>query len=114
MLYGDTVAIAATTAGVAGTINVPIGATLVGMNVSMTTVDAGIIASIKISWQGAPQPLIFVPGNFAILGTSGAGLQVRPTPLLPLNITVASANTVTITVTTTANETVNVGLMWTG
>jgi hypothetical protein len=115
-LHGDYVSIAATTAGVSGSITtVPIGAKLVGLNVSMKTADGGIISSIEIISTGFPQPLKLMPKQiFGTIATNMYAISAASSPLIdltPYNLTTQS-NTVTIKVTTTANETVIVGLMW--
>jgi hypothetical protein len=113
MLKGDYVSIAATSTGVSGTISVPDGARLVGLNVSMKTADGGIISGIEIKGTGLPQPLKYVfPHTFVSITTNMCALAIGKTPTIKLDIPIRGTNTVTIVVTTTANETVVCGLMW--
>lgn len=111
-LYSDTVSIAATTAGVAGSINVPIGAKLIGMNLAYFSATGALPTKVNITWPNAPQPFNFMQNAISNLGTSGGANCIAPTPSIPLGISVANANTVTITVTSTGNLTVQVSLMW--
>lgn len=111
-LYSDTVSIAATTGGVAGTINVPTGAKLIGMNLAYFSATAAVPTKVSINWQNSPRNFDFVPNVISMLGTSGAAMSMTPTPTLPLNVSVNSANAVTITVTSSGNLTVQVSLMW--
>ena len=111
-LYSDSVSIAATTAGVAGTITVPMGAKLVGINLAYFSATAAVPTKVNITWQNAPQPFNYVPNVMSMLGTSGGAMCMGATPTIPLNIVTNTANTVTITVTSSANLTVQVSLMW--
>jgi hypothetical protein len=113
-IYGDVVSIAATTAGVSGTITVPLGARLIGMNLAATgTVGVGI-TSVEVKWPGLQSPIKFVPNLLVMSTTNGAAIATCKTPFIDLSRLppVVQTNTVTITITTTGNETVEVGLMW--
>ena len=112
-LYGDQATISATTAGVTGTIKVPDGARLVGLNISMKTADGGIISAIEliIPNLATPQRFNFTHG-FGSIATNMYGIALGDTPTIPLNIPIKGAQSVDVKVTTTANETVYVGLMW--
>jgi hypothetical protein len=111
-LQGDYASISATTAGVAGTISVPAGATLIGLNASMKG-DGGLISSIEIKGPGIQQPLKFVPNLCICLATNGAAHGMAKSPLIDLGqISINNPTNVSIVVTTTANETVVVGLVW--
>lgn len=119
MVYGaDTVSIAATTAGVTGTITVPSGAHLRNMTLAMTQVNTGtIISTVELSWAQCPTPLRFIFNMWsAIIGTSVTGGQINllsdEKMQLPLDVIVANATLVTIKVTSTANQTVYIGLEW--
>jgi hypothetical protein len=115
-LYGDYVSIAATTAGVTGTISLPLGARILGMNVSMKTADGNIVSSIELIGTGLPTPLKITPKMaFTTIGTNMLGLAFAPSPLIDLQkyALTMKTGTLTIKVTTTANETVVIGIMWT-
>jgi hypothetical protein len=114
MLYSDSVSIAATTAGVGGTITVPAGAKLIGMNLAYFSATAVVPTKVSITWQGSPRNFDFVPNVMSMLGTSGGAMCMGATPTIPLNVVVNSANTVTITITSSGNLTVQVSLMWEG
>lgn len=112
--YGDYVSIAATTAGVTGTITVPDGALLADLTVNFKG-DGGIISSIELTAPNLPTPLKFVPpiGN-STTATNTIGVAVGKDLIIPLGIQVRGTNTITLKVTTTANETVICGLTWLG
>jgi len=112
VLYSDTVSIAATSSGVAGTINIPISAKLVGINLAYFSATAAIPIVVNITWPNAPQPFNFVPNVMSMLGTSGGAMALGPTPTIPLNISVKDATAVTITITSSGNVTVQASLMW--
>ena len=112
MLYSDSVSIAATTSGVAGTIKVPTGAKLIGMNLAYFSATAAIPTKVSITWQNSPRNLDFVQNVISMLGTSGGAMSFGATPTIPLNITVSTANEITITITSSGNLTVQVSLMW--
>jgi hypothetical protein len=112
VLYSDSVSIAATTAGVAGTVNVPTGAKLIGMNLAYFSATAAVPTKVSIAWQGCPRNLDFVPNVMSMLGTSGGAMSMGATPTIPLNIVLTGANTVTVTITSSGNLTVQVSLMW--
>ena len=109
--YGQTVSIAATTAGVAGTIVVPKGARLRGINLSYLMVD-DIVTKIAVTYPGAPTPLTFGVPTSAQTQTTQAAISTYPTPLIDLDLMIDAEKTITITVTSTGNITVRVGLMW--
>jgi hypothetical protein len=113
-LYGDVVSIAATTSGVSGTITVPMGARLVGLNLAATATSGVIISSVEISWTGLQSPIKFVPQIVISPGTNGAAVGTVKSPLINLSRLppVGNTNTVTIKITSTANITVEAGLMW--
>ena len=110
-LYSDVVSIAATTSGVSGTITVPMGARLLGLNIAGSI---AIISSVEIKWTGLQSPIKFVPNIVFCLGANGSGVGTCKTPMIDLRKlpVVSNTNTVTVTVTGTANITVEVGLMW--
>lgn len=112
-LFSDNVSIAATSAGVSGTITVPMGARLVGINLAATDAAAAIVlSSVGIKWTGQEE-LKYVPQIIVIGSTNGVSIGATKTPMIRLpNLTVSNTNTVTITLTSTANITVVVGLMW--
>ena len=111
--YSETVSIAATSAGVAGSITVPIGAVLTGINLAATDAAAAIVLTqVKITISGLPV-IAYVPSIIVIGSTNGVSIAMCKTPMIRLpRINVGSAQTVTITLTSTANLTVQVGLMW--
>jgi len=113
-LYGDVVSIAATSSGVSGTITVPMGARLVGLNLAGTTTTGIVISSVEISWTGLQGPIKFVPQIVISPGTNGAAVGSCKTPLINLSRLppVQNTNTITIKITSTGNITVEVGLMW--
>lgn len=116
-LYGDVVAISATTAGVSGTITVPMGAKLLGLNIASNVAGGaalGIVSYVEIKWTGLQTPIKYVPSMVQLGSTNGSSLSMCKTPFIDLRPLppVAQTNTVTITVTTTANIAVEVGLMW--
>jgi len=111
--YSDSVSIAATTAGVTGTITVMEGARLVGMNLSFNNAT-GQPQIIELTWAGCPTPLRFVPSIMAQpQATSGASSASGKTPLIPLNVVVDKATIVTLKITSNANVTVVASLFWT-
>lgn len=113
-LYSDVVSIAATTAGVSGTITVPMGARLLGLNMALVAADPIVITSIEIKWAGLQTPIKYVPSLTMNVGANGSGNAICKSPLIDLRKlpAVANANSVTITVISTANQTVEIGLMW--
>jgi len=112
-LYSDVVSIAATTSGVSGTITVPMGAKLLGLNIASTGTTV-VISSIEIKWTGLQSPIKFVPNMVSCVGANGSGVGICKTPMIDLRKlpAVSNTNTVTVTVTSIANCTVEVGLMW--
>lgn len=119
MVYGaDTVSIAATTAGVTGTITVPEGAHLRNITIGFTQVNTGtIVTIIELTWAQSPTPLRFTPNQWSnIIGTSVTGGQVNMIPdencMIPLDVVVSKATVVTVKATSTANQTVYIGLEW--
>jgi len=113
-LYSDSISIAATSSGVAGTINIPIAAKLVGLNLAYFSATAAVPIVVNIYWPNAPQPFNFVPNVMSMLGTSGGAMSMGSVPTIPLNISVKDATAVTVTVTSSGNLTVQVSLMWEG
>ena len=112
VLKSDYVSIAGTTTGVAGTISVPSGAKLFGINLNFNTI-AGGVRSVEITWAGAPKPLKFTPMMGASSTGVGSAIAIADTPQIDLRgLVVGQANTVTITLTTAVNLTTIVGLMW--
>lgn len=111
--YGDTVSIAATSAGVAGNITVPMGAVLTGINLSGTNAAAAVVLKrVALAIVGLPL-IAYVPSMLAIGSTNGVAIAMCKTPMIRLpRISVGSAQTVAITLTSTANMTFQVGLMW--
>lgn len=108
--YGDVVSIAATTAGVTGTIIVTEGAHLREL-VFCEVDDDGVLVEAELSWTSSPSPLKFVPNRAKQLtATNGAGLAFGGN--MPLDVIVKNATTVTIKLTSLANMTVLVGLRW--
>lgn len=116
MIKSDYVSIAATTAGVTGTITtITLGARLLGLNMAMKTADGGIVTAIEIIGTQFPTPIKLLPSMFFNMVTTNCmACAVAPTPLINLERfgLTAKSNTITIKVTSTANETVIVGLMW--
>lgn len=112
-LYSDVVSIAATTAGVAGTIQAPVGARLIGMNLAATGTAGVVVTKVNIAWPGLSQPMSFVPSMLVVPTTNGAAVGTCKSPLIDLTkLPPVGNNTITVTVTTTGNQTVEVGLMW--
>ena len=111
--YGQTVAIAATTSGVAGTIVVPRGARLMGINIAFVAVD-DIPTKIAVTYAGQPAPLNFVVPLSAQTQTTQASVALfnLGQPLIDLNLVIDAEKTITFTVTSTGNITVRLGLMW--
>jgi hypothetical protein len=115
-LYGDYATISATTSGVDGSISVPVGARLVGLNINMKTADAGIISAIEIKGTGLQRPVKIVPNIFfGSIATNMYGISVAPTPAIDLTPyqMIAKTGTILINVTVTSSQTVTIGLMWT-
>ena len=120
MAYGaDVVAIAATSAGVTGTIKVPQGAHLISLSLGFTegANGADVVTIIELTWTSAPTPLRFTPNEWAqAVGTPAAGGQVTLVAddncLIPLDVRVEKDNLVTIKVTSTGNLATKVGLEW--
>lgn len=112
-LYGDVVAIAATSSGVSGTITVPMGTKLIGLNLAGTATAGIVISSIEIKWTGLQSPIKFVPNIFVLPTTNGSAICACKSPLIDLSKLppVANTNIVTIVVTSTGNITVEIGLM---
>lgn len=113
MKYSDTVSIAATTAGVAGSITVPMNAILTGINLAATdAAAASVLSRVQVAIVGLPV-IAYVPSIIVIGSTNGVSIAMCKTPMIKLpRISVGSAQTVVITLTSTANLTVQVGLMW--
>ena len=114
-IYSDQVSINATTAGVSGTITVPMNAKLIGLNMAATgTTASAILGKVGITWPGLQTPMNFVPNLCVIDSTNGPGYGTCKSPLIDLRKlpAVKGTNTITITLTSTANVTVSVGLMW--
>ena len=112
VLKSDTVSIAATSSGVTGTVTVPAGAKLYGINLNWNIINA-IVSIVELTWAGAPQPLKFTPTMGAQSTGVGAITAIADTPLIDLRgIVVSGVNTVTIKLTSNVNVTVQVGLMW--
>jgi len=120
MVYGaDVVSIAATTAGVSGTITVPSGAHLRNMTFACnpTAAAAEVVTIIELTWANSPTPLRFTPNMIGVLAgtavTSGSvALMSDENCAIPLDVVVSNATVVTIKVTSTANLTVKLGLEW--
>ena len=110
--FEDQASIAATTSGVAGTINVPLGARLVGMDLAFTGAAGAIPVKIELTWPSSPQPLKFTPNLVSVFATPGAAISILRAVAIPLDVSVGKATTVTITVTSTGNVTTIVGLRW--
>ena len=111
-LYGDVVSLVATSSGVSGSITVPMGARLLGLNIAGAAFVA--ISSVEIKWTGLQSPIKYVPNIVYVLGANGSGVGICKSPMIDLRKlpAVSNTNTVTITVTTTGNTTVEIGLMW--
>jgi hypothetical protein len=110
--YEDQVSIAATTSGVAGTITVPMGAHLVGLDLSFTGAAGAIPVKISLSWTQSPQPLTFTPSLASVFATPAGAISIMNAIAIPLDVTVQKATSVTVTVTSTGNVTTIVGLRW--
>ena len=110
--FEDQVSIAATTSGVAGTIKVPLGAHLVGMDIGMTGAAGAIPVKIELTWAGCPQPLKFTPNLTSVFATPGGAISIMNAIAIPLDVVVAKATEVTVTVTSTGNVTTIIGLRW--
>ena len=120
MVYGaNTVAIAATTGGVTGTITVAVGAHLRSLSLGFveTANTADVVTIIELTWASAPTPMRFTPNLWGVnVGTAVTGGQVTLVAdegtLIPLDVIVEKDNTVTVKVTSTGNLAVKVGLEW--
>jgi hypothetical protein len=124
MVYGaDTVAIAATSSGVTGTITVPAGVKLKQLTFAYaaTTNLPEIITIIELTWANAPTPLRFTPNMWSFkMGTPAASAAISlisdeeaNNPChIPLDVIVKGATTVTVKVTSSGNLAVKVGLEW--
>lgn len=112
MTYEDSVSIAATSSGVSGTITVPKGVHLIGMDIVFTGAAGAIPTIIKLSWPSSPQPLSFTPNLQSVFATPGGGISTMNGIAIPLDVIVKDATVVTLTVTSTANVTVQIGLRW--
>jgi hypothetical protein len=119
MAGADVVAIAATTAGVTGTIKVPMGCTLKQLTLGFTetTNVADVVTIIELSWVSSPTPLRFTPNMMAqAIGTPVTGGCCIMIPdintYIPLHVKVEKDNTVTIKVTSTGNLATKIGLEW--
>lgn len=110
--FEDQVSIAATTSGVSGTITVPLGARLVGLDLSFTGAAGAIPVKITLSWPSSPQPLNFTPSIASVFATPGGAISLMNAIGIPLDVSVGKATTVTVTVTSTGNVTTIVGLRW--
>jgi hypothetical protein len=118
MPYADTVEIAATTAGVAGTITTNQGARLRKINLAWTNAaNADVPTVIEISWTGAPRPMRFVPNCMALFAGTPVGggatfMSDADGVQIPLDVVMEKTDQLTITVTSTGNLTVQVGVEW--
>ena len=108
--YGQTVIIAATTLGVAGTIVAPKGARLKGLNMAFAVVD-DIPTKIEMKIPGQKTRTFAIPIS-AQTQTTQASTGVHPTPLIDMDIPIDAEKTITFTVYSTGNITVRLGLMW--
>ena len=108
--YGQTVSIAATTVGVAGTIVAPRGAVLKGLNLAFAVVD-DIPTKIEMKIPGQKVRTYAIPIS-AQTQTTQASTAIWDTPLIDMNISMDAEKTITFTVTSTGNITVRLGLMW--
>lgn len=109
--YGQSATIAATTAGVAGTIIAPKGARLVGLNAAFAVVD-DIPKTIEMKFQNGVTRKYVFPIS-AQTQTTQAATATAPTPLIPIEgIVLDSEKTITFTIVSTGNITVRLGLMW--
>ena len=120
MVYGaDVVSIAATTAGVTGTITVPSGAHLRNITFACnpSAAAAEVVTIIELTWANSPTPLRFTPNMIGTMAgtavTSGTvSIISDENCMIPLDVVVSNATVVTIKVTSTANLTVKLGLEW--
>jgi len=120
MVYGaDVVSIAATTAGVSGTITVPSGAHLrnITLACSPSAAAAEVVTVIELTWANSPTPLRFTPNMIGVAAgtavTSGSvSILSDENGMIPLDVVVSNATVVTIKVMSTANLTVKLGLEW--
>jgi hypothetical protein len=110
--FEDQASIAATTSGVSGTIKVPLGARLVGLDLSFTGAAGAIPVKITLSWANSPQPLNFTPNLASVFATPAGAISILNAIAIPLDVNVTKDTTVTVTVTSTGNVTTIVGLRW--
>ena len=110
--FEDQASIAATTSGVSGTIKVPLGAKLVGMDLAFTGAAGAIPVKIELTWAGSPAPLKFTPNLASVFATPGGAISIMNAIAIPLDVNVAKATEVTVTVTSTGNVTTIEGLRW--
>jgi hypothetical protein len=111
-LYGDYVSITISSGAGSGTVNVPDGARLVGLNIAYYDTALNSISKIGLTWTGGPTPLNFVPNEFMNSNTAGSGSTVANGFAVNLNHVVKGTNTITIALTSTHDVTVIVGLFW--
>jgi hypothetical protein len=110
--------IAATTAGISGTVTVATGARLRGINISFTGTGADIPQIIELTWAGSPTPLRFVPNiqSFLAGAPAGCGQLAMLSDIdgfcIPLDVVVSGTNKVTIKITSSGNVTCYVTLEW--
>ena len=110
--YEDQVSIAATTSGVAGSITVPQGCHLIGLDLAFTGAAGAIPVKIALSWASSPQPLTFTPNLASVFSTPAGAISTLQGIAIPLDVVVAKATAITITVTSTGNVTCVIGLRW--
>lgn len=114
----DVLSIAATTAGVTGTITTQIGARLKLINIAFTqTVTADIPTIIELTWAGCPTPLRFVPNMMSIIAGTAVGGQAgllsdSDGVQIMLDVTMEKADLLTVKVTSTGNLTVKISMEW--
>lgn len=114
----DVVSIAATTAGVTGTITTSVGARLKNIKLAWTqTVTSDIPTVVELSWAGCPSPLRFVPNAISILaGTaSGGNANLMGDTVgfsIVLDVTMEKADILTVKITSSGNLTVKVSMEW--
>jgi hypothetical protein len=114
----DVVSIAATTAGVTGTITTKVGAVLKKINLAFTqAATAELPQIIELTWAGCPTPLRFVPNAISMVaGTPVGGQAVLLADFdgmqIPLDVVMDNADICTIKITSTGNLTVKVSLEW--
>jgi len=116
MGFSDVVSISATTAGVSGTVTVPNGARLKGLNISFTqAATAELPYLVELSWAGSSSQLKFVPPAISMVAGTPVGGQAfmkGGKPWIPLDVIVQNATTVTIKITSTGNLTCKCSLEW--